>query len=180
MADRLGAKLERHFQRSAYRAESDLVFCQPQSGHAYDSSKLRTRFGAVTERTGAWRITFHELRRTFGTQMAPQTPLCAPSRSSWVADAKTTEVYAHYPPDATNGATFAERAFAIPSAANGAEMLAPAGQQVPRHTASRGHRAPNARGAHELGQGRLRSSSASSARQGGEMRSGQAQLADAP
>jgi len=32
------------------------------------------------------------------------------------ADAKTTEIYAHYAPDSTNGAAFAERAFGVGSA----------------------------------------------------------------
>ena len=57
-------------------------------------------------------ITFHELRHTFGTQMAAAgAPLRAIQEWMGHADAKTTEIYAHYAPDATGGAAFAERAF---------------------------------------------------------------------
>jgi hypothetical protein len=44
LADRLAGELERHFQRSAYRADDDLVFCHPQTGVVYDASTLRSRF----------------------------------------------------------------------------------------------------------------------------------------
>ena len=51
-------------------------------------------------------------RHTFGTQMAAAG---APLRGiqEWMghADAKTTEIYAHYAPDPTHGAVFAQRAF---------------------------------------------------------------------
>jgi integrase len=64
------------------------------------------------ERARVRRVTFHELRHTFGTQMAAAgAPLRAIQEWMGHADAKTTEIYAHYAPDATNGAAFAERAF---------------------------------------------------------------------
>lgn len=47
MADRLAGELERHFQRSAYAAENDLVFCHPHTGHV-----LRVQ-AAQTARPGA-------------------------------------------------------------------------------------------------------------------------------
>ncbi len=57
-------------------------------------------------------ITFHKLRHTFGTQMAAAgAPLRAIQEWMGHADAKTTEIYAHYAPDPSGGATFAERAF---------------------------------------------------------------------
>lgn len=37
MADRVGAELERHYQRSRYQADEDLVFGHPQTGHPYDA-----------------------------------------------------------------------------------------------------------------------------------------------
>jgi integrase len=116
LPDRLGAELERHFQRSAYRTEDDLVFCHPHSGHAYDASKLCRRFEDGLERAGVRRVTFHELRHTFGTQMAAAGALLR-AIQEWMghADAKTTEIYAHYAPDPTNGAAFAERAFGSPA-----------------------------------------------------------------
>jgi integrase len=44
MADRLAGELERHFQRSPYRSDDDLVFCHPHTGYVYDASTLRSRF----------------------------------------------------------------------------------------------------------------------------------------
>jgi integrase len=110
MADRLAGELERHFQRSAYRGPHDLVFCHPETGHVFDASKLRKRFAAALERAEVNVITFHELRHTFGTQMAAAgAPLRAVQEWLGHADQKTTEIYAHYAPDSTNGAAFAER-----------------------------------------------------------------------
>lgn len=115
MADRLAGELERHFQRSAYRSDEDLVFCHPHSGHVYGVFTLRKRFGEALRRAGVREVTFHELRHTFGTQMAAAgAPLRAIQEWLGHADAKTTEIYAHYAPDATNGAAFAERAFGQP------------------------------------------------------------------
>ena len=112
MADRLAGELERHFQRSAYRSPEDLVFCHPHTGHVLDASKLRKRFVEAIDRAGVNPITFHELRHTFGTQMAAAgAPLRAIQEWLGHADAKTTEIYAHYAPDSTNGAAFAARAF---------------------------------------------------------------------
>jgi integrase len=112
MADRLAGELERHFQRSAYRGDEDLVFCHPETGHVLDPSKLRKRFGVALAAARVRPITFHELRHTFGTQMAAAgAPLRAIQEWMGHADAKTTEIYRHYAPDPTHGAAFAERAF---------------------------------------------------------------------
>ena len=88
------------------------MFCHPRTGHVYDASKLRKRFDQTLAAAGIHRITFQELRHTFGTQMAAAgAPLRAIQHWLGHADAKTTEIYAHYAPDSTNGAAFAERAF---------------------------------------------------------------------
>jgi integrase len=112
MADRLAAELERHHERSAFAADDELVFCHPQLGTPLDPSKLRKRFYQALERAGLHRITFLELRHTFGTQMAAAG---APLRmiQEWMghADQRTTQIYSHYAPDPTGGKTFAERAF---------------------------------------------------------------------
>ncbi len=90
----------------------DLVFCHPQTGHVLDASKLRKRFVDAIDQAGVNAITFHELRHTFGTQMAAAgAPLRAIQEWLGHADAKTTEIYSHYAPDATNGAAFAAKAF---------------------------------------------------------------------
>ena len=38
MADRVACELERHFGRSAYTCDDDLVFCHPHTGEPYDAS----------------------------------------------------------------------------------------------------------------------------------------------
>jgi integrase len=112
MGDRLAGELERHHQRSRWQAEQDLVFAHPLTSHVLDASKLRKRFNLAIERAEVRRITFHELRHTFGTQMAAVgAPLRAIQEWMGHADASTTEVYAHYAPDPTNGAIFVQRAF---------------------------------------------------------------------
>jgi integrase len=83
MADRLAGELERHFQRPAFRSDHDLVFCHPATGAAYDASKLRKRFYDTPESAGLRRITFHELRHTFGSQMAAAGAPCARYRNGW-------------------------------------------------------------------------------------------------
>jgi integrase len=112
MADRLARELELHSQRTVYRTDDDLVFCHPHTGNVLDPSKMRKRFGEAITRAGVREITFHELRHTFGTQMAAAgAPLRAIQEWMGHADAKTTEIYRHYAPDPTNGAQLVERAF---------------------------------------------------------------------
>ena len=78
-----------------------------------DPSKLQKRFRKAVERAGLRHIRFHDLRHTFGTRMAAAG---APLRSiqEWLGhnDYRTTSIYADYAPDATQGASWAERAFA--------------------------------------------------------------------
>jgi integrase len=112
MADRLAGELELHFQRSRFQADGDLVFAHPVTGHVLDASKLRKRFYEALDRAELHRLTFHELRHTFGTQMAAAgAPLRAIQEWMGHADASTTEIYSHYAPDPTHGAAFAQRAF---------------------------------------------------------------------
>ena len=108
MPDRLARELEHHFQRSRWRSDQDLVFAHPLTGRVLDASKLRKRFTHALERAELHVITFHELRHTFGTQMAAAgAPLRAIQAWMGHADASTTEIYAHYAPDPTAGAAFA-------------------------------------------------------------------------
>ena len=112
MADRLAGELELHFQRSRFQADEDLVFAHPVTGHVLDASKLRKRFYEALDRAELHRLTFHELCHTFGTQMAAAgAPLRAIQEWMGHADASTTEIYAHYAPDPTHGAAFAQKAF---------------------------------------------------------------------
>jgi integrase len=112
MADRVAAELERHFQRTHYGADTDLVFCHPESGRPLDPSKIGKRFKKALELAGLRPITFHELRHTFGTRLAAAgVPLRTIQEWMGHADAKTTEVYRHYAPDPTHGADLVEAAF---------------------------------------------------------------------
>jgi integrase len=113
MADRVAGELERLHQASAFQGDDELVFCHPQSGNVLDPSKLWRRLREALARARVREITFHELRHTFGTQLAAAgTPLRAIQEWLGHADAKTTEIYRHYAPDPTGGAVLVERAFA--------------------------------------------------------------------
>ncbi|HEX6490806.1 MAG TPA: tyrosine-type recombinase/integrase [Gaiellaceae bacterium] len=112
LAARLAAELERHYRRSQFRADEDLVFCHPQLGSVYDPAKLRKRFCAAVERAGLRPVRFHDLRHTFGTRMAAAgAPLRALQEWLGHRDYKTTSIYADYAPDASNGRLWAEKAF---------------------------------------------------------------------
>lgn len=112
MPERVAIALKRHFERSHYTAPDDLVFCHPETGGPFDSSKMRKRFKAAIETAGVRSIRFHDLRHTFGTRMAAAG---APLRTiqEWMGhrDYKTTEIYADYAPDPVQGARWAEAAF---------------------------------------------------------------------
>jgi integrase len=112
MADRVAGELERHFQRSAFRDDTELVFCHPQTGRPYDASRLRKRFKRAVQTAGVRDVRFHDLRHTFGTQMAAAgAPLRALMEWMGHCDFATTLVYADYAPDPAQGAALAERAF---------------------------------------------------------------------
>lgn len=120
MAARLARELEDLRGRSQFSADRDLVFCHPDTGHVLDPSKMRKRFKDALARAGVREITFHELRHTFGTQMAAAgAPLRAIQEWMGHADAKTTEIYRDYAPDPTHGAEFIERAFGEGQRASG-------------------------------------------------------------
>ncbi|MGA2471238.1 MAG: tyrosine-type recombinase/integrase [Solirubrobacteraceae bacterium] len=112
MAERVAVALAELRDRSAYSHESDLVFCHPQTANPLDRSKLVRRFKQALERADVHQITFHELRHTFGTRMAAAgTPLRTLQHWMGHADAKTTQIYAHYQP-AEQEADAVDRAFA--------------------------------------------------------------------
>lgn len=112
LATRVAGELERHFQRSAFQRDDDLVFPHPETGNPYDASKMRRRFKDALGRAGLREVRFHDLRHTYGTAMAAAG---APLRTlqGWMGhkDYKTTAVYADFAPDPSQGAMLAERAF---------------------------------------------------------------------
>ena len=70
------------------------------------------RFKAALKRAGLRDLRFHDLRHTYGTLMAAAgTPLR--TLQGWMGhrDYKTTEIYADFAPDPTQGAMWAQRAF---------------------------------------------------------------------
>jgi integrase len=123
LADRVARELDLLSKRSRYRSDTDLVFCHPLTGNVLDPSRLRKRFAEALESARVNKITFHELRHTFGTQMAAAgAPLRAIQEWMGHADAKTTEIYRHYAPDPTHGAELVERAFARKGSNSGSNM----------------------------------------------------------
>jgi integrase len=112
MADRVALALGELRERSYYAHDRDLVFCHPETGKPVDRSKLVRRFKQALDRAGVRRITFHELRHTFGTRMAAAgTPMRTLQHWIGYADSKTTQIYAHYQPS-DQEADAVDRAFA--------------------------------------------------------------------
>ncbi len=104
--------LELHFKRSEYTHDDDLVFAHPHSGRPYDPSKSRVRFKQALKQAGRRDLRFHDLRHTYGTRMAAAgTPLR--TLQGWMGhrDYKTTEIYADFAPDPSQGALWAQLAF---------------------------------------------------------------------
>ena len=67
--------------------------CHPETGKPLDRSKLVRRFKQAIDRAGVHRITFHELRHTFGTRMAAAgTPMTTLQHWMGHADSKTTQI----------------------------------------------------------------------------------------
>jgi integrase len=84
---------------SLYDHDDDLVFAHPETGAPLDRAKLVRRFKQALERASVRRITFHELRHTFGTRMAAAgVPMRTIQHWMGHADGKTTQIYAHYQP----------------------------------------------------------------------------------
>jgi integrase len=101
MGDTLAGELERHFQRSAWQADDDLVFANPDTGNPLGRTKLTKRYKDALERAGLREIRFHDLRHTFGTTMASNgVPMKALQEWLGHRDSRTTDRYADYAPPA--------------------------------------------------------------------------------
>jgi integrase len=99
LAQRVHDALTQLRERTLYPADSDLVFCHPETGKPLDRSKLVRRFKQALQQAEVRTITFHELRHTFGTRMAAAgVPLRTIQHWMGHADSKTTQIYAHYQP----------------------------------------------------------------------------------
>lgn len=112
LAHKVAVELQRHYEVTPWQGDDDLVFANPISGKPYDRSKILKRFTRALDETGVKRITFHELRHTFGTTCAASG---VPMRTlqEWMGhdDIKTTLIYAHYAPSERE-AEMIDRAFA--------------------------------------------------------------------
>ena len=117
MADRLARELEA--SRPALAPTAQTTTSSSATPTPAMSSTRRRCASASARRSpeaGVHEITFHELRHTFGTQMAAAgAPLRAIQEWMGHADAKTTEIYRHYAPDPTNGARWSSGRSAQPN-----------------------------------------------------------------
>lgn len=101
MASRLARELDRWSTRTLYNTDEDLVFAHPQTGRPIDRTKVTRRFQDACRAAGVRVITFHDLRHTFATRLAAHgEPLRTIQEYLGHADAKTTQIYAHYAPSA--------------------------------------------------------------------------------
>jgi integrase len=123
LADRLAGELERHYQRSAFGHDDDLVFAHPLLGTVLDGSKLRRRFLAALERAEVRRVRLHDLRHSYGTAMAGAgTPMRALMEFMGHATMQTTMIYADYSPDPSGGVEHANRAFGARGSPRGSNL----------------------------------------------------------
>ena len=99
MADRLASELRRWSHRTVFDADDDLVFAHPLTGTPLDGTKVSKRFKAACRAAGVRVVRFHDLRHTFATRLAASgQPLRTIQEFLGHADAKTTQIYAHYAP----------------------------------------------------------------------------------
>jgi integrase len=94
-------ELERHFAKSVFQDDEDLVFANPSTGGPVDRAKVRKRFRAACARAEVRVVRFHDLRHTFGTHVAKSGDVSMRTLQEWMGhrDAKTTLIYADYLPD---------------------------------------------------------------------------------
>jgi integrase len=114
LAMRVAGAIDDPHKRSAYTGDDDLVFAHPHTGKPLDRSQLLKRFKRYSREAGLREQRFHDLRHTFGTQMAAGgVPLRTIQEWMGHADSRTTQIYADYAP-AANEAAIVEAAFAPP------------------------------------------------------------------
>jgi integrase len=125
LARRLAGDLDRLHQSSGYQGDGDLVFGHPHTGSPLDRSRLLKRFKAAVRRAGVREIRFHDLRHTFGTQMAAQgVPMRTLQEMLGHRDFKTTLIYADYAPNVRE-IEWVEAAFTTPAPGDYEVELAP-------------------------------------------------------
>jgi integrase len=100
LIDMVAGELDRHFKRSAYQDDDDLVFGHPEKGTALCHSALTARFKKALKAAGVRPIRFHDLRHTFGTLHAANGEVTPRMLQEWMGhnDLKTTMIYLDYVP----------------------------------------------------------------------------------
>jgi integrase len=99
LGDVLAGELERHFQKSEWQADDDLVFANPDAGKPLGRTKLTKRYKEALKRAKVREVKFHGLRHTFGPTMAAQgVPLRTLMEWMGHRDLKTVQIYADYSP----------------------------------------------------------------------------------
>jgi len=100
LIDMVAGELDRHFKRSAYQDDDDLVFGHPEKGTVLCHSALSKRFKKALKAAGLRPIRFHDLRHTFGTCIAAEGKVAPRTLQEWMGhgDLKTTMIYLDYVP----------------------------------------------------------------------------------
>jgi integrase len=100
LVDMVAGELDRHFKRSAYQGDDDLVFAHPKKGTVLCHSALTARFKKTLRSAGLRAIRFHDLRHTFGTLHAANGEVTPRMLQEWMghSDLKTTMIYLDYVP----------------------------------------------------------------------------------
>lgn len=100
LVDMVAEELDRHFKRSAYQGDDDLVFGHPEKGTVLCHSALTKRFKKALKAAGVRPVRFHDLRHTFGTCIAAEGKVAPRTLQEWMGhgDLKTTMIYLDYVP----------------------------------------------------------------------------------
>ena len=115
IADRLARELDLWSRRTVFSGDDDLVFAHPQTGKPLDRTKVTRRFQEACRAAGVRPLRFHDLRHTFATRLAASgQPMRTIQEFLGHADAKTTQIYAHYAPSARE-VEMVNQAFAGPT-----------------------------------------------------------------
>lgn len=100
LIDMVAGELDRHFKRSVYQGDDELVFAHPEKGTVLGHRALSERFKKALKAAGVRPVRFHDLRHTFGTCIAAEGKVAPRTLQEWMGhgDLKTTMIYLDYVP----------------------------------------------------------------------------------
>ena len=112
MADEAAGELERYYKASGEPQDDALVFADPFTGRYLNKAAILRRYRRALKAAKLDESRrFHDLRHTFGTQMAASgVPIRTLQEFMGHRDIETTQRYADYAPNA-NEAAYVNRAF---------------------------------------------------------------------